>query len=165
MTERAPGAKLGEQDDTRNQRCFSNHQPRFPASRLESKAVALAFRLAYKAIMKITAGTKIYIGPPAKPIPKQISDAIGRALSKISEIVEAHLPMVYIRGQIAPPAQVLVLVLEENTPSPQTKIMEILGAVLPPNSHMDITEFHPGDPNVATVRATGTQLHLNRKVM
>jgi len=64
--------------------------------------------------MKIPAGTTYYIGSPAKPIPKQISDAIGTALGKIPEIVEAHLPMVYIKGQIDPTAQVLVVVLEEN---------------------------------------------------
>ena len=64
--------------------------------------------------MKIPAGTTYYIEPPAKLIPKQISDAIGTALGKIPEIVEAHLPMVYIKGQIEPPAQVLVVVLEEN---------------------------------------------------
>jgi len=44
--------------------------------------------------MKNRPGTKIYIGPPAKPIPKQVSDAIGTALGGIAEIGEAHLPMV-----------------------------------------------------------------------
>ena len=65
--------------------------------------------------MKIPAGTNVYIGPPAKPIPKQLSDAIGTELGKIPDILEAHLPMVYIKGQIDPPAQVLVIVLEENS--------------------------------------------------
>jgi hypothetical protein len=81
--------------------------------------------------MKIPVGTTAYIGPPANPIPKQISDAIGTALGKIPEILEAHLPMVYIKGQIDPPTHVLVVVLEENRPSPQAKITEVLRAVLP----------------------------------
>ena len=114
--------------------------------------------------MKIPAGTTAYIGPPAKPIPKQISDAIGTELGKIPDILEAHLPMIYIKGQIDPPAQVLVVVLEENKPSPQAKITEMLKAVLPTNSYMDITELHPGDPKLPTIRATGTQLNLNRKL-
>jgi hypothetical protein len=115
--------------------------------------------------MKIPGGTTIYIGPPAKPIPKQISDAIGAALGKIVEIGEAHLPMVYIKGYIDPPAQVLVVVLVENAPSPHAKITEALRAVLPINVHMDITELDPGDTNLPTIRATGTQLNLNRKLM
>ena len=48
-------------------------------------------------------GTPLYIGPPAKPIPKQIPDAIGTALGKIVEIEQAHLPMVYIKEHIDPP--------------------------------------------------------------
>jgi hypothetical protein len=115
--------------------------------------------------MKIPGGTPVYIGPPAKPIPKQISDAIGTALGKITEIEEAHLPMVYIKGHIDPPAQVLVVVLDDHAPSPQARIAETLRAVLPTNFHMDITELHPGDTNLPTIRATGTKLNLNRKLM
>jgi|SRR5215471_4692849 len=115
--------------------------------------------------MKIPGGTPVYIGPPAKPIPKEISDAIGTALGKISEIEEAHLPMVYIKGHIDPPAQVLVVVLDEYAPSPQAKIAETLGAALPIDFHMEITELHPGDKNLPTIRATGTKLNLNRKLM
>ena len=115
--------------------------------------------------MRIPGGTPVYIGPPAKPIPKQISDAIGTALGKIAEIEEAHLPMVYIKGHIDPPAQVLVVVLDEHSPSPQVRIAETLAGVLPTNSHIDITELHRGDTNLPTIRATATQLNLNRKQM
>jgi hypothetical protein len=115
-------------------------------------------------MMKIPAGTTCYIGPPAKPISEQVSDALGTGLGKISEIVEAHLPMVYIKGQIDPPAQVLVVVLEKNTPSPAARISEVLRAVLPTNSHMDVTESDSSDPKLATIRATATQLNLNRKL-
>lgn len=40
--------------------------------------------------MKIPAGTTAYIGPPAQPGPKQVSEAIGAALGEIPEIVGAH---------------------------------------------------------------------------
>lgn len=113
--------------------------------------------------MKIPGGTTAYIGPPAKPIPKQVSGAIGKALSEIPEIVVAHLPMVYIKGHIDPPAQVLVVVVEENKPSPHAKITEVLRAVLPTDFHMDITES-PDDPRLPTIRASGTKLDLNRQM-
>jgi len=115
--------------------------------------------------MKIPGGTTVYIGPPAKPMPKEISDAIGKAVGKVAEIGEAHLPMVYIKGHVDPPAQVLVVVLDENAPNPQVKITEALRAVLPTNSYVDIIELHPSDTNLPTIRATGTQLNLNRKLM
>jgi len=114
--------------------------------------------------MKIPVGATAYIGPPAKPIPKEISGAIGAALGKIPEILEAHLPMVYIKGHIDPPAQVLVIVLEENSTSTDAKIVEVLSATLPSNSYLDFTESRPDDPNLATIRATRTQLNLNRKL-
>ena len=114
--------------------------------------------------MKIPPGTKVYIGPPAKPIPQHVSDAVGIALGKIPEILEAHLPMVYVKGHIDPPAQILVVVVEENGPSLHLKIMEALKSVLQTNSYMDVTESHPDDPNLPTIRTTGTRLDLNRKL-
>ena len=113
--------------------------------------------------MRIPAGAKLYIGPPANPIPKQVSDAIGMELGKIPEIQEAHLPMFYIKEHIDPPAQVLFIVLEENVPSQELRITEALRAILPPNFLLNTTEAYPGDRNLPTVRATGTQLNLNRE--
>lgn len=107
----------------------------------------------------------VYIGPPAKPMSKELSDAIGTAVGKIAEIGEAHLPMVYIKGYVDPPAQVLVVVLDEDPPDPQAKITQALRAVLPTNSYVDIIELHPSDTNLPTIRATGTQLNLNRKLI
>jgi hypothetical protein len=113
--------------------------------------------------MKIPAGTTAYIGPPAKPIPKQISNAIGTELGKIPEILEVYLPLVYIKGLIDPPAQVLFVVVEESTPSPQGKIGEVMRRVLPTNFYMDITELHSSDPQLPAIRASATRLNLNRK--
>jgi hypothetical protein len=87
--------------------------------------------------MKIPAGTTAYIGPPAKPIPKQISDAIGTELGKITEILEVHLPLVYIKGLIDPPAQILFVVVEESRPRPHGKIVEVMRRVLPTNFYKD----------------------------
>ena len=115
--------------------------------------------------MSLPAGTPIYIGPPAKPISKQLSERIGAALAGIFEIEEAHLPMVYVKGYIDPPAQILVVVLEENAPNLRGRITEAVRAVLPKNSHIDIMELHPGDRNLPTIKAAGTQLNLNRKLM
>ena len=112
--------------------------------------------------MNIPSGATAYIGPPAKPMPKEISDAIGKALGAVSEIEEAHLPMVYIKGHIDPSAQILVVVVDEKIPSPQAKISEAIKATLPTNSYLDIMVLKPVDKMLPTIRATGTQLNLDR---
>ena len=114
--------------------------------------------------MEIPAGATVYIGPPAKPIAKPLSDAIGAAMGKIPEVVEAHLPMVFIEGQIDPAVQVLVVVLEENRPSSHARISAALGAVLPTSFYVDVMESPTDDPLLPTIRKTGTQLDLNRKL-
>jgi hypothetical protein len=65
---------------------------------------------------------------------------------------------------IGPPAQVLVIVLEENSTSTHAKIKEVLRATLPTNFYLDSTESRPGDPGLPNIRATGTQLNLNHKL-
>jgi hypothetical protein len=113
--------------------------------------------------MKLPTGTKVYIGPPARPMAPEVSSAIGTALGEIPEIREGHLPMVYIEGKIDPPAQILVVILEEGAASQQLKIKEILRAFLPTGSYLDVLEWRPNDPTLPTVRRTGTALDLNRK--
>jgi|SRR5215469_1426404 len=113
--------------------------------------------------MRVPAGATMYIGPPAKPIPKEITDPIGTALGKFTDILEAHLPMIYIKGHIDPPAQVLVVVLGENRGNLQMKIMEAVRGALPIGFHLNITDSYLGDPNLPTIRATATQLNFNRK--
>jgi hypothetical protein len=113
--------------------------------------------------MKIPGGTTAYIGPPTKPIPKQISDAIGTELGKIPEILEVHLPLVYIKGLIDPPTQIVFAVVDENRPGPHGKIVEVMKRVLPTKFYMDISELHSSDPQLPAIRASATQLNLNRK--
>jgi hypothetical protein len=57
--------------------------------------------------------------------------------------------MVYIKGQVDPPAQILVVVVEENGPSLQVKITESLKSVLSTNCYMDVMESHL-DPGGST---------------
>ena len=114
--------------------------------------------------MKIPAGTTGYIGAPAKPLPKQLTETIGTELGKIPEILEVHLPQVYIEGLVDPPTQILFVIVDENRPSPQKEIMEVMKRILPVNFYLDITEMHPTNPQLPAIRASRTQLNLNRKL-
>jgi hypothetical protein len=55
-------------------------------------------------------------------------------------------------------------IVEENTPSLQGQIAEVMKRVLPPNFYMDITKLHPSNPQLPAIRASGSQLNLNRKL-
>lgn len=113
--------------------------------------------------MNIPAGTALYIGPPAKPIAREVSAAIAAGLSQITEIMEAHLPMMYAKGYIDPPAQVLIVIVANSVPNLQSKVTDTLRASLPASSHMDVMEWGFDNPNLHTVRNTGTQLNLSRR--
>jgi hypothetical protein len=106
----------------------------------------------------------MYIGPPAKPMPMEMSQAIGAAVGKFQEIEEAHLPMVYLKGRIDPPAQVLVLVMEKQTPGLLPRVMQSIQPVIPAGSHLDAFEFPTNHPMLTTIRSTRTQLDLRRTV-
>jgi len=113
--------------------------------------------------MNIPAGATVYIGPPAQPMSREISDALGAALSDVPGILEAHLPMMYCEGKIDPPAQVLVVVLADNASSPQAQIAECIRKALPANVFLDVLEWRGDDPGLPNVRATGCALNLWRK--
>jgi hypothetical protein len=114
--------------------------------------------------MKLPARTKLLIGPPAHPMARELSWVIGAALGDIPEICEAHLPMVYAKGLIDPPAQVLVVILEKGAVGQSPKIGEILRKTLPTGAHLDVLEWEPANPSLPTVRKTGCALDLNRKL-
>jgi|SRR5208282_4900016 hypothetical protein len=113
--------------------------------------------------MKIPAGTTLYIGPPAKPMPLERREDIRRALTGIPGIVEAHLPQCYAKGLFDPSAQVLVLVLGveavESTIIPTLRGR--LRSVLPQGAFLDILPLPEGAPALQSVRAAGCKLNLS----
>lgn len=92
-----------------------------------------------------------------------LSHAIGAAVGKFPQIEEAHLPMVFVKGRIDPPAQVLVLVMQKQIAGLLPKIMDSIQPLIPTGSHLDAFEFPTNHPMLATIRATRTELELRRK--
>ena len=58
----------------------------------------------------IDAGTEFLIGAPTDPMPAERVKAISTVVAVEPGVMEAHLPQVYVPGQIDPPAPVLFLV-------------------------------------------------------
>jgi glycosyltransferase involved in cell wall biosynthesis len=114
--------------------------------------------------MNLPAGTKAYIGAPVRPMDEMLSRSIGKALGRIPEVREAHLPQMYIKGEIDPPAQVLVVVIEESAPSQLPQIRETMHGILPTGSYLASFEWRSNEPTLPMVQRAGCALDLDRKL-
>ncbi len=99
--------------------------------------------------MKIPAGTTLYIGPPAKPMPLERREDIRRALMGIPGIVEAHLPQSYAKGLFDPSATIV------------RTLRGRLRPVLPQGAFLGILPLPEGAPALQSVRAAGCKLNLS----
>ena len=122
-------------------------------------------RRSQRSAINLPAGTEVLIGAPTCPMDRVLSRTIGTALGRIPEIREAHLPQVYVKGKIDPPAQILVVVIEQSAPSQLPKIRETMRSVLPTGSHLDLFEWRPNEPTLSTVQRAGCALDLDRKLV
>lgn len=109
--------------------------------------------------IKIPAGAEVFMGAPAEPMRPSLSAALGRAVSKVPSIVEAHLPQCYVPGSIAPPAQVLVIVTTPGGEDAALRGVEsALAGILPEQLILDVWPLTPDHSLLPTVRAAGCQI-------
>jgi hypothetical protein len=109
--------------------------------------------------MNIPTGTKIYIGPPAKPMPVETREKITQALKNIEGIREAHLPQCYAEGVIDPSAQVLFLVVQAtDVKTLVSTVQRNLSTVLPPDEFLDVFPLSENSPLLEPVRASQCRL-------
>ena len=110
--------------------------------------------------MNIPAGTSLIIGPPAIPMEESLSTAIGKLTESIEGILEAHLPQMFIIGVMEEPAQVLVIVRDDN--ADHAVIAEQLGLglkqILPRGMHLDVWPISVGHAMLKSVRETGCKI-------
>jgi hypothetical protein len=113
-----------------------------------------------KHLLNIPIGTKVYFGAPAKPMPIEISEAIGHLACTSPEVIEAHLPQCYMPGMMEAPAQVLVLILSSkaNLESILRGITVRLPDILAPGMPLDILPLLADNQLVNNVRAAHCRL-------
>lgn len=82
------------------------------------------------------------LGVPANPMPQTRADAIGQAVAQVPGIVEAYLPLCYIKGDDEP-RQVLVIGVqsEERIPAIMQDLMSKMDSVMPADQFIDILPF------------------------
>jgi hypothetical protein len=89
----------------------------------------------------------------------EIVAAIGRLVDGAPEIIEAHLPQVFVSGAMPAPAQVLVIVtVERDVQRALDKIGAGLGRILGSGRSMDIWPLSPMDKLLPMVRGAGCRV-------
>jgi hypothetical protein len=107
---------------------------------------------------ELKAGTNLYFGAPAKPMPDIMADAISQVVAQVPGIVEAHLPQCFIKVD-KEARQVLVVGVQRRGEIPQIAeaLMGKLQLVFPPGQFIDILPFESG-AMPAGVRQAGCQI-------
>lgn len=105
-------------------------------------------------IISIPAGTQMFLGAPAKPMPAEVSNSIGRLVDSIPDIVEAHLPQCLAIGVMDAPAQVLAIIVEPSASTEEVlkRLVTGLEQTLPSLTSIDIWPLGPDSTAVADVR-------------
>src|SRR5436190_1867859 len=102
--------------------------------------------------LTISAGSAILLGRPAKPMPQTLSDAIGTMVRGVTGIREAYLPHCVVKSVVEPPAQVLVVVLDDGADRQSVLDTVALGLtrVLPEGQHLDVLPMTSTDGLLST---------------
>ncbi len=91
-------------------------------------------------------------------MPQENSAAIAEMVRGIPAIREAYLPQCYVQAVVDPPAQILVLVLDD--PADQKTLDSVgqgLERILPPGIHLDVWPLDPNHDLLPTIRQTRMQ--------
>jgi hypothetical protein len=111
--------------------------------------------------LTVSAGSAMVLGRPARPMPQGLSDAIGVMVRGITGIREAYLPQCFVKSVVEPPAQVLVVVLDDGADRQIVldAVAQGLSRVLPQGQHLDVLPMTSNDGLLSTVR--GTRMHIH----
>jgi hypothetical protein len=90
----------------------------------------------------LPAGTQMFFGVPANPMPEIMADAIGQVVAQVPGIREAYLPQCFIKGDTEA-RQVLVVGVEnaQEIPRIMDELMGKMRLVLPADQFIDIMPF------------------------
>lgn len=90
----------------------------------------------------LPAGTQMFFGVPANPMPEIMADAIAQVVAQVPGIREAYLPQCFIQGDTEA-RQVLVVIVDEaqRIPKIMDELMGKMKLVLPANQFIGIMPF------------------------
>lgn len=108
---------------------------------------------------RVKEGTAVFFGAPAKPLPRETSDAITRLVQSTAGIVEAHLPQCYVEGA---PAAAQILVVVPDTGVELSALLQAIGVglrgIMPREASLDVWPLAAGTPLMEAVREARCQI-------
>jgi len=114
---------------------------------------------------EIPPGTKVYIGAPAHPMPKEREKRLAEGISKIEGIAFAYIPQMYIPGQMDESAQVLCIVISKyyigSIDELMRKVQEVIASVLPSGEYIDVMPLLQDSELIPVIIDTGCCLVVN----
>ena len=109
----------------------------------------------------INAGTKMFLGAPAKPMPQERKESITQAVTGVAGVSEAYLPQCFIEGD-SEARQILAIAVDkkEDIPRVAEEIMRKLKSVLPDGDFIDILPYtsasFPAEARIAKCQIIGS---------
>jgi hypothetical protein len=115
--------------------------------------------------LTIPVGSKVFLGAPAKPMPRERSDAIAELVASIKGVTEAHLPQCFAIGAMTGPAQVLAIVIDPRANEGEilSSIANGLSRILPSGEHLDVWPLRSGSAMHRDVQGTRCSIHLTER--
>ncbi|MEK7782109.1 MAG: hypothetical protein AAB370_11480 [Verrucomicrobiota bacterium] len=109
---------------------------------------------------ELKAGTNLYFGAPAKPLPDVTIKAITQVVKRVPDILEAHLPQCFIEGE-KEARQVLVVGVKSSDDIPRVgeTLMHKLASTLS-QGELEFIDVMPFESGLipAGVRKAGCQI-------
>lgn len=111
-------------------------------------------------LLSIPAGARILIGAPSHPMSSERLERIRGALERVSGVSEAHIPLVFVKGKLDPPSQVLFVVLSSSQDPAETmdQLGRELSSVTPDGEYLDVIPIEESSPLLKPVRSSRCSL-------
>jgi hypothetical protein len=110
--------------------------------------------------LSIPAGATMLLGPPAKPMPPERTEALTNLVANTEGILEAHLPQLFVVGVMDSAAQILVVSIAPS--ANQSQVLNSLSAglkgIVPSNEFLDIWPVAPNSSMLKDVRNANCQI-------
>lgn len=108
--------------------------------------------------IKLTKGQEILIGQPAEPLPVSVENKFKEVLHEFPEVVEAHLPQVFVPGIDVQARQVLVVVLKELPEKVLPQLQATISANFSPHFTIDVWPLTASDTVLKEIRAASMRI-------
>lgn len=111
--------------------------------------------------LRIPAGSGVYLGAPATPIPEPVTRSLTQIVASRPEVEEAHVPQCWAPSAMTETAQILVVVLDQacrDTSEAEDHIKKSVARLRLPGGRLDIWFIRPSHSMLGAIRNAGCRI-------